>query len=120
MERQAKDQHQKLHLTEMDLATESKVVSCLKAELQKAKDVARVAREAAETTMKAPYECGVHDAKTRLVEEVAIMCKDYCIELWVVALDRAEVPVNSKLRSSENVFFPEDIREIPDMVPPPK
>ena len=109
MERQAKDQHQKLHLTEIDLAIERQVVSSLKAELQKAKDVARVAREAAEATVKASYECGVHDTKIRLAEEVAIMCKDYCTELWAVVLDQAGVPVDIKLKRSENIFFSEDI-----------
>ena len=36
----------------------------LKAELQKSNDAAWVAREAAEATMKAFYECGVQDTET--------------------------------------------------------
>ena len=48
MERQAKDQHQKLHLTEIDLAIEIQAVSNLKAELHKTKNAARVAREVAD------------------------------------------------------------------------
>ena len=28
-------------------------------------------------------------------------------------MDRAAVPANSNLRKAENIFFPEDIREIP-------
>ena len=51
MERQMEDQHQKLHITEINLATEKQTILNLKAELQKAKEVARVAREAAEATM---------------------------------------------------------------------
>ena len=35
-----------------------------------------------------------------------------------VALDRAAVPADSDLRKIENIFFPEDIREILDSVPP--
>jgi len=31
-----------------------------------------------------------------------------------VALDRAAVPTDSDLRRAENIFFPEDVREIPD------
>ena len=87
MEKQAEDQRQKLHLTEIDLATERQMVLDLKAELQKSKDVARVARKATEAAMKASYECGVQNTETRLAEEVAAVCRDYSIELWGVALD---------------------------------
>ena len=37
-----------------------------------------------------------------------------------MALDRAVVPADSDLRKVENIFFPEDIREIPNSVPPEK
>ena len=33
-------------------------------------------------------------------------------------MDRAAVPANSDLRKIENIFFPENIREIPSSVPP--
>ena len=35
-------------------------------------------------------------------------------------MDRAAVPADSDLRKIENIFFPEDIREIPGSVPPEK
>ena len=50
----------------------------LKAELQKSNDAAWVAREAAEATMKAFYECGLQDTETQLAKEVAAVCRDYC------------------------------------------
>ena len=50
-ERQMEDQHQKLHITEINLATEKQTILDLKAELQKTKEAARVAREAAEAAM---------------------------------------------------------------------
>ena len=37
---------------------------------------------------------------------------------WGVALDRVAVPADSDLLKVENIFFPEDIREIPDLAPP--
>ena len=49
-----------------------------------------MAREAAEVAVKASYERGVRDTETRLTEEVAVVCKDYCIESWGVAMDRRE------------------------------
>ena len=33
-------------------------------------------------------------------------------------MDRAAVPADSDLRKAENVFFPEDIREVPNVVAP--
>ena len=51
--RQAKDQRQKLHITKINLATEEQTVLDLKAELQRTKDVARVAREAAKAMVRA-------------------------------------------------------------------
>ena len=53
------------------------MVSDLKAELSKAKEVARLAREATEAAMVASYECGVADTEARLTEEVATVCRDY-------------------------------------------
>ena len=55
MERQMEDQHQKLYMTEIILATKKQIVLNLKAKLQKAKEAARVAREAAEATVNASY-----------------------------------------------------------------
>ena len=39
-----------------------------------------MAREAAEAAVKASYERGVQDMETRLVEEVVVVCRDYCTE----------------------------------------
>ena len=33
-------------------------------------------------------------------------------------MDRAAVPANSDLRRLENIFFPEDIRDVPGLDPP--
>ena len=54
-ERQAKEQCQKLHLTEIDLATQKQMVIDLKVELQKTKEEAQLAKEAAEAEKKASY-----------------------------------------------------------------
>ena len=111
---------QKLHIIEINPFTEKQFVLDLKAELQKAKDVAWVAREAAEAVVKTSYERGVRDTETRLAEEVAVVCRDYCTESWGIAMDWAGVPADSKLRRAENIFSLEDIREIPKSVCPPE
>ena len=47
------------------------------------------------------------------------MCRDYWAETWVEALNWAEVPTDSELRSAENIFFPKDIQEVPVTFLPP-
>ena len=78
--------------------------------------MAREASEAEETTS---YERGVLETETRLAEEVAGVCRVYCAETWAKALNRAGVPTDFELRSAENIFFPEDIREVSMRLPPP-
>ena len=58
--------HQQLYQFKINLATEKQMVLDLKAKLLKTKEVARLAREAAEATMAASYECGVADTEARL------------------------------------------------------
>ena len=68
--------------------------------------------------MNASYDRGVADMETRLAEEEAVVCRDYISESWGVAMDRVGVPADSELRRLENIFFPEDIRETTNIVPP--
>ena len=91
----------------------------LKAELQKEKDAARVAREASEAEETTSYECGVLETEIRLAEEVAGVCRDYCAKTWAEALNQVGVPTDFELRSAKNIFFLEDIREVSMMLPPP-
>ena len=120
-ETQAEDQHQKLFVTETNLATERQKVLDLMATLQKAVEEARLAkgeaqlvREAAEAETKASYQLGVEETKARLSEELPEVCRDYCSISWAHALDAAGIPADSALRLPEKVFFPLEIREIPD------
>ena len=53
------------------------MVSDLKAELSKAKEVARVAREAVEAVVVTSYERGVTNIEARLTKKVATVCRDY-------------------------------------------
>ena len=77
-----------------------------------------MANEATKAAMNASYDRGVADMETRLAEEVAVVCRDYISESWGVAMDRVGVPADSELRRLENIFFPEDIRETTNIVPP--
>ena len=100
-ERQAEEQSQKLHSTEIDLATQKKMVVDLQVELQKAKEEVQLAKEAAEAEKKASYQLDVEETEIRLAEELLEVCRDYCDVTWDKALTVAEVPTNSILRRQE-------------------
>ena len=78
VERQAEDQRQKLHLTEINLATQRQLVLDLKVELQKAKDATQLAKEAAKAEKQASYLLGMEETQIRLSEELSEACRDYC------------------------------------------
>ena len=114
--KQADDLCIQLRQSEEKLTTERQAVSALNAEVAKIKEEARLAREAAEKAVAASFDRGVRDTEVRLTKEVAAVCRDYIIMSWGVALDRAAVPADSDLWKVENIFFPKDIREIPNEV----
>ena len=117
MERQAEHQCQKLHLTEIDLATERQLVRDFKAELQKTKETAQLAKEAAEAEKRASYLLGVEETKIRLAEKLSKVCRDYCDTTWDKALSTAKVPTNSILRQPGSIYYHPYIRDVPDAVP---
>ena len=119
VEAQTEDQRKLLYTTKLNLAIEKVMVLSLKAELQKAKEATKVAREAAKATEEAAYECGVGEIETRLVEEVMVVCRDYCAETYLEALNQAGVLVDFELWRAENIYFLEDIREGPIAPLPP-
>ena len=65
-------------MTEIDLATQRQLVIDLKVELQKAKEAALLAKEAAEAEKQASYLLGVEETQIRLAEELSEVCRDYC------------------------------------------
>ena len=114
----AEDQLQQLHITEIHLATQRQLVLELKAELEKAKEEARMARKASEAAEMASFKRGVLDMKVRLAKEVVGVCRDYYTEVWAEALNWMGVPANSKLGKAKSIFFPEDIWEAPTVLLP--
>ena len=67
-----------LYQTEIELATQRQLVLELKLELQRAKEVAQAKKEAAEAAKQASYLLGIEETETRLTEELAEVCRDYC------------------------------------------
>ena len=113
------DQRQKLHLTKIDLATQKQLVIDLKVELQKVKEEAQLAKEAAEAEKKALYQLGVEETQVRLAEELLEVCRDYCDMSWDKALTVAGVPANFVWRLPKNVYYHLKIRKVPSASSPP-
>ena len=54
----------------------------LKAELETAKEAAQVTQATADTTGHKFYDLGVQETEARLTNELAGVCRDYCLEVW--------------------------------------
>ena len=111
-------------MTKINLATERQTVLDLKAALQKAEEEVRLAKEeaqlvweATEAEKKASYQLGAEETKAMLSEELPEVYRDYCSISWAHALDAARFSTDSALRLPEKVFFPPEIREIPNGAP---
>ena len=111
--KQAENQRQKLHVTEINLATERQSVLDLKAALQKAKEGAQLAKEVAEAEKRAAYQLGMEEMQVRLTEELLEVCRDYYSVTWDRALSVASVPADFVCRLPRSVFYPPEIREVP-------
>ena len=119
VERQAEDQRQKLHLIEIDLATQRQLVIDLKTELQKGKEAIQLAKEAAEVEKQVAYALGVEETLARLTEELAKVCRDCCDATWDKTLNVAGVPTNSALRQLGSKYYQSNIRKVLGAIPPP-
>ena len=100
----------------MKLATSKKQVLEFK-ELEKAKVAAQTAKEVVETSKQVSYNLEVEETEVQLVEKLAEVYRDYCKKVWIEALNLAGVPVASKWRQAGNVFYPPDIRKVPNCTP---
>ena len=52
-----------------------------------------------------------------LADELAEVCRDYCKEVWMEALNLVGAPVTLEQRQAGNVYYPSDIREVPAELP---
>ena len=83
----------------------------LKTELSKANEAVQVAQAVVDTIGQKFYDLGVQETKAQLTEELAGVCREYCLEVWIGTLNVAGAPTNSKWRKAENLFYLEDLRD---------
>ena len=55
-----------------------------------------------------------------LTDELAGVCRDYCLKVWIEALNLTEVPAALEWRRAENVYYPPDLQEAPKAPSGPK
>ena len=77
-EKQFEDIRKQLHYTEINMATEKQLVTELRQELRKAREVAQLLKEAAEAEKQVAYTLGVEETQARLTEEFSTVESDYC------------------------------------------
>ena len=74
--------------------------------------------EAVEALKQASYKLGVRETEVRLADELVEVCRDYCKEVWLEALNLAGVIATSVWREARNVYYPPGIRKVPADLPP--
>ena len=100
-----------LHYSEINLATEKQMVTELREELRKSREIAQLFKEATEAEKQAVYALGVQETQSRLTEEFSAVARDYCDISWGKTLDTAGIPSDSSLRRLESIYYDPDIYE---------
>ncbi|KAL0014906.1 hypothetical protein SO802_001975 [Lithocarpus litseifolius] len=124
-ERQAEGQRVLLRRAEDELAASKAQVLALQKKLaesesEEAREEAEKARDRAEQE---GYDVGVAKIEEALRAEVSGVCRTYCRQVWLEALNQAGVEASSALRKAESVYYPAAIRPSlpslprPDLVP---
>ena len=110
---QVEKQCKKLHHAEIELAMAKQEAVDLKAELEKAKEVAWAAKATADASEQKFYDLEVQKTEACLTEELAKVCRDYCQKVLTKALNLVGVPATSEWRRVENVYYLPNLREAP-------
>ena len=97
-ERQFEEVRKELHYSKINLAMEKQMVTELREEFRKAREIAQLFKDAAEAKKQAAYALGVQETQSRLIEEFFAVARDYCDISWGKALDAAGIPADSNLR----------------------
>ena len=111
-ERQFEEVRKELHYFEINLATEKQMVTELREELRKARETAKLFKEAVEAEKQAAYALEVQETQSRLTEELSAIVRDYCDISWGKALDAIGIPSDSSLRRPKSIYYDPEICEL--------
>ena len=107
-----------MYHTEIELATARQQVLELSADLEIDKVATRMVEEAVEALKQASYKLGVRETEVRLADELVEVCREYCKEVCLEALNFVGVIATSVWREARNVYYPPGIRKVPADLPP--
>ena len=88
------------------------MVTELREELCKAREISQLFKEAAKAEKQAAYALGVQETQSKLTEEFSAVARDYCNISWGKALDAAGIPADFSLRWPETIYYDPDICEL--------
>ena len=108
IKRQFEEIRKELHYSEINLATKKRIVTELREELRKTREVAQLLKEATEAEKQAAYALGVQETQSKLTEEFSAVARDYCDITWGKALDVTRIPADSSLRRPESIYYDSD------------
>ena len=120
VQRQAEDQRKRLCEATNQLTASREQMAALKKQLEEAQKLKYQAEKAKAEAEKARvevkkakdeaeqkgYDLGVVETEETLRAEVPVVCRIYCAQTWDEVLNQAGVEAYSKLRKSENIFYP--------------
>ena len=99
VKKQSEDQRQQLHRTKDQFAITKEQIEPQKKELEKVEEATAQAEQNG-------YDIGVKEIEETLRAQVTRVCWGYCLQVWTKALNLFGVGVSSKLRKTENIFYP--------------
>ncbi|KAK9999178.1 hypothetical protein SO802_018781 [Lithocarpus litseifolius] len=109
-ERQAESQRLLLRRAEDDLAASKAQVLALQKKLAEAEAAREEAEKARDQAEQEGYDVGVAETEEALRAVVSGVCRTYCRQVWLEALNQAGVEASSALRKAESVYYPAAIR----------
>lgn len=59
------------------------------------------------------YDQGQKETETHLKSQLLVVCRSFCLQTWIKALNTTKVDSNSTLRNPDRAFYPLAIRACP-------
>ena len=64
------------------------------------------------------YDQGQKKTEAHLKSQLPVVCRSFCLQTWIEALNATGVDLASKLRNLERAFYPPAIKACPATQPP--
>lgn len=65
------------------------------------------------------YDAGMTKTAQSLTTQLRDVARAFCLEVWGLALNVARIDIESELRASDKVYYPQALRLAPSSLQPP-